>query len=167
MRGDGLDEGDLRVVKGRAGRTVKAGVSPGDRPGPERDAKLVAEPSRPDDLPEPGTGRPVWIRLLACAGLGSVELRVAVLRELARACPFEGAFFPTADPATLLYTSAVRVGMPDGLTGRFLDNEFNTPDVNKFRSLAAAPTAVATLDAATNRNQRWSSRGNRKHFPAR
>jgi DNA-binding CsgD family transcriptional regulator len=89
------------------------------------------------------------IRSLAYAGLGSVELRVAVLRELGRVCPAEGAFFPTADPATLLYTSAVRVGMPDGLTGRFLDNEFTTADVNKFRSLTASAVMVATLDAAT------------------
>jgi hypothetical protein len=73
------------------------------------------------------------IRALAYAGLGSVELRVSVLAELARVCPAEGAFFPTADPATLLYTSAVRTGMPGGLTGRFLHNEFSTPDVNKFR----------------------------------
>ena len=95
------------------------------------------------------------IRSLAYAGLGSVELRVAVLRELARVCPAEGAFFPTADPATLLYTSAVRVGMPDGLTGRFLDNEFTTADVNKFRSLAASTVTVATLDAATGGD--WSA----------
>lgn len=93
--------------------------------------------------------------MLAYAGLGSVELRVAVLGELARVCPLDGAFFPTADPATLLYTSAVRVGMPDGLTGRFLDNEFNTPDVNKFRSMAVASTTVATLDAATGGH--WSA----------
>ncbi len=89
------------------------------------------------------------IRALAYAGLGSAELRVSVLAELARACPAEGAFLPTADPATLLYTSAVRAGMPGGLTGQFLANEFSTPDVNKFRSLAAASVMVATLDRAT------------------
>ena len=98
------------------------------------------------------------IRSLAYAGLGPVELRVAVLRELAGVCPAEGAFFPTADPATLLYTSAVRVGMPDGLTGQFLDNEFNIPDVNKFRSLAAAFNTVATLDAATRGDRSASPR---------
>jgi DNA-binding CsgD family transcriptional regulator len=98
------------------------------------------------------------IRALAYAGLGSVELRVSVLAELARVCPAEGAFFPTADPATLLYTSAVRTGMPGGLTGRFLHNEFSTPDVNKFRSLVAASITVATLDQATRGNWRASAR---------
>jgi DNA-binding CsgD family transcriptional regulator len=98
------------------------------------------------------------IRSLAYAGLGSVELRVSVLAELGRVCPAEGAFFPTADPATLLYTSAVRSGMPGGLTAAFLDNEFSTPDVNKFRSLAAAPTTVATLDRATRGNWQTSAR---------
>jgi DNA-binding CsgD family transcriptional regulator len=98
------------------------------------------------------------IRSLAYAGLGSVELRVSVLGELARACPGEGAFFPTADPATLLYTSAVRDRMPAGLTGQFLDNEFRTPDVNKFRSLAAAGVTVATLDRATGGNWQASAR---------
>src|SRR5262249_16986186 len=98
------------------------------------------------------------IHSLACAGLGSVELRLSALHELARVCPAEGAFFPTADPARLLYTSAVRVGMPDGLTGQFLSNEFHAPDVNKFRSLAVAPVPVATLDTATRGDRPASPR---------
>src|SRR5262249_33944710 len=98
------------------------------------------------------------IHSLACAGLGSVELRLSALHELARVCPAEGAFFPTADPARLLYTSAVRVGMPDGLTGQFLSNEFHAPDVNKFRSLAVAPVPVATLDTATRGDRSASPR---------
>ena len=81
-----------------------------------------------------------------------------MLGELARVCPAEGAFFPTADPATLLYTSAVRAGMPGGLTAAFLDNEFSTPDVNKFRTLAAASATVATLDRATRGNWPASAR---------
>lgn len=106
------------------------------------------------------------IRTLAYAGLGSVELRVEVLRELAKVCPADGAFFPTADPVTLLYTSAVRVGMPEELTGRFLDNEFNTPDVNKFRSLVADSAAVATLDAATRGDRSVSARSREIMQPA-
>ena len=95
---------------------------------------------------------------MAYAGLDSVELRVNVLHELAAVVPMEGAFFPTADPATLLYTSAVRVDMPNGVTPQFLDNEFRQMDVNKFRSLAAAPTPVATLDAATAGDRSSSAR---------
>lgn len=98
------------------------------------------------------------VRSLAYAGLDLTALRVAVMRELAAAVPFEGAFFPTADPATLLYTSAVRVGMPDGLTGLFLDNEFNIADVNNFRALATGATTVATLDAATHGDRMASPR---------
>jgi len=70
----------------------------------------------------------------------------------------EGAFFPTADPATLLYTSAVRVDLPDGVTARFLHNEFHQPDVNKFRALAATSATVATLDRSTRGDRHTSPR---------
>lgn len=89
------------------------------------------------------------IRRLSYGGLDSVALRVEALRELAAVVPIDGAFFPTADPATLLYTSAVRVDLPDGVTARFLENEFRHHDVNKFRRLATTGTPVATLDSAT------------------
>lgn len=89
------------------------------------------------------------IEALAYGGLGSVELRVALIEELARVVPFEAAFLPAADPATLLYTGAVRHGMPDGLTPQFLDNEFRVPDVNKFRDLAQLHRAAASLDEVT------------------
>lgn len=95
---------------------------------------------------------------LTYGGLGSVELRVALVEELARVVPFEAAFLPAADPATLLYTGAVRHGMPDGLTAQFLDNEFRIPDVNKFRDLAQLPRAVATLDAVTRGDRSASPR---------
>ncbi len=95
---------------------------------------------------------------LAYGGLGSVELRVGLIEELARVVPFETAFLPAADPATLLYTGAVRHGMPDGVTPQFLDNEFRIPDVNKFRDLARLPRAVATLDAVTGGDRAASPR---------
>lgn len=101
------------------------------------------------------------IHALACRGLDSVHLRLETLREIRTVVPVEGAFFPTADPATLLYTSAVRVDMPDGVTGEFLDNEFHTPDVNKFRSLAGASSNVSTIDTAT-RGDRNTSRRSRE-----
>lgn len=98
------------------------------------------------------------MRALAYADLDSVELRQSALRELAAAVPFDGAFFPTADPATLLYTSAVRVDMPDGITAPFLDNEFRRADVNKFRTLAASTSGAATLDEATAGDRSGSAR---------
>jgi DNA-binding CsgD family transcriptional regulator len=45
--------------------------------------------------------------------------------------------------------------MPDGVTARFLDNEFCHQDVNKFRDLAAARDPVSSLDAATRGD--WSA----------
>lgn len=98
------------------------------------------------------------IRELSNNGLESTELRLAVLEQLARAVPFDAAFFPTADPATLLYTSAVRTGMPDGLTADFLANEFETSDVNKFRSMVGSSTMAATLDSATHGDRSTSTR---------
>jgi hypothetical protein len=98
------------------------------------------------------------IGALAYSGLPSAELRLAVLRELSVVLSLEGGFFPTADPATLLYTSAVRLDMPEGLTPAFLDNEFRVPDVNKFRSLATAGVAVATLERSTGGEHAVSAR---------
>ena len=98
------------------------------------------------------------IRELSNNGLESTELRLAVLDQLARVVPFDAAFFPTADPATLLYTSAVRTGMPDGLTAGFLANEFGTSDVNKFRLMVGSSTTAATLDSATHGDRSRSSR---------
>jgi hypothetical protein len=56
---------------------------------------------------------------------------------------------------TLLYTSAVRQGMPADVTPRYLDNEFRIDDVNKFRDLARASRPVVTLDNATDGD--WSA----------
>jgi DNA-binding NarL/FixJ family response regulator len=98
------------------------------------------------------------IGALAYSGLPCGELRLAVLRELTVALSLEGAFFPTADPTTLLYTSAVRLDMPEGLTPAFLNNEFAVPDVNKFRSLATAGVTVATLEESTRGEHALSAR---------
>jgi len=98
------------------------------------------------------------LRALAYAGVDSVELRVGALRELAGVVAMDGAFFPTADPATLLYTSAVRVDLPDGVTAEFLHNEFHQSDVNKFRVMAATSRTVATLDASTQGDRTTSPR---------
>jgi DNA-binding CsgD family transcriptional regulator len=106
------------------------------------------------------------VHALVDAGLESVELRLAVLREIAGVIPIDGAFFPTSDPATLLHTSAVRIDIPDALASRFLDNELATPDVNKFRSLAAQRSAVATLDVATRGDRSISPRAREIMLPA-
>jgi hypothetical protein len=56
--------------------------------------------------------------------------------------------------------------MPDGLTPLFLDNEFSTPDVNKFRSLVASAVTVSTLDAATRGDRSASPRSRQIMLPA-
>ena len=89
------------------------------------------------------------IRRLCYDGLTAYQLRVAVLAELGQVTPIRGSFFPTVDPATLLYTSAVREGMPADATPRYVDNEFRVDDVNKFRDLARGSTTAATLDDTT------------------
>ena len=48
---------------------------------------------------------------LCHAGLDSRTLRAEALRRLRAVVPFEASFFATADPATLLYTGAVRDGI--------------------------------------------------------
>ncbi|MCU1463151.1 MAG: Transcriptional regulator, LuxR family [Acidimicrobiales bacterium] len=95
------------------------------------------------------------IRRLCYDGLTSPALRVAIVRELSHVTPIRGAFFPTVDPTTLLYTSAVREGMPADVTPRYIDNEFRVDDVNKFRNLARSVRAAVTLDDATEGN--WST----------
>jgi DNA-binding CsgD family transcriptional regulator len=86
---------------------------------------------------------------LCHAGLDSRALRSAVLQRLRAVLPFEASFFATADPATLLYTGAVRDGLPPEASPRFVANEFLQEDVNKFASLAGAGRSVATLGEAT------------------
>lgn len=91
-------------------------------------------------------------------GLDSFALRRRVLQLLGDVVPSDGAFFPTADPATLLYTSAVRVGMPTDATPLFVRNEFTGGDVNHFRALARAPRPVNWLDRATGGDRLASDR---------
>lgn len=95
---------------------------------------------------------------LCHSGLGVGDLQPRVLRALRTLMPVDAAFFPTADPETLLLTGAY-VEEPLGASTRlFLANEFGVPDVNKFASLATAATHVATLDQATCHDRTLSSR---------
>src|SRR5215210_6458458 len=86
---------------------------------------------------------------LCHAGLDSRTLRAEVLRRLRAVVPFEASFFATADPATLLYTGAVREGIPPHATPRFVENEFLQDDFNKFARLARAANPVAALGEAS------------------
>lgn len=71
---------------------------------------------------------------------------------------FDGAFFATVDPATLLYTSAIRRDMPTDASAAFIRTEFGDDDVNQLRALARAKDPVGWLDAATHETRRASAR---------
>jgi DNA-binding CsgD family transcriptional regulator len=93
---------------------------------------------------------------LCQSGQDLPALRTGVLRALRRLMPVDAAFFATADPETLLFTSAYSEEPLAAATPLFLDNEFGAADVNRFTTLATAATHVSSLDAAT-RGDRWSS----------
>ena len=95
---------------------------------------------------------------LCHSGLDPPALRAGVLRSLRRLMPVDAAFFATADPETLLFTSAYAEEPLAAATPLFLDNEFGGNDVNKFAALAATPTHVSSLDTATRGDRRSSGR---------
>jgi DNA-binding CsgD family transcriptional regulator len=90
------------------------------------------------------------------SGLDVAGVQQQVLRALRRLMPVDAAFFATADPETLLFTSAYAEEPLAASTPRFLDNEFGGGDVNTFASLATSATHVASLDGAT-RHDRFAS----------
>ncbi len=86
---------------------------------------------------------------LCHAGLDSITLRRRVLKVLQRVVPIDAAWWATVDPATLLFTSAVREDMPEKTTPLFVQNEFLQTDSNKFTDLARAEVPVRSLSEAT------------------
>src|SRR5215217_878886 len=86
---------------------------------------------------------------LSHAGLESKTFRVEAVKQLRKAIPVDVSFFATADPATLLFTSAVVDDVLARVTSQFLENEFLRDDSVKFASLARASSPVDSLGAAT------------------
>jgi DNA-binding CsgD family transcriptional regulator len=86
---------------------------------------------------------------LSHAGLDSGTFRVEAVRHLRKAIPVDASFFATADPATLLFTSAVVDDVLQRATGKFLENEFLRDDSVKFAGLARAASPAGSLGAAT------------------
>jgi DNA-binding CsgD family transcriptional regulator len=84
------------------------------------------------------------------AGLDLEGLRREVLPRLRQAVPVDALFFAVTDPATLLHTHGYVDGFPQGLSAKFLENEFHTDDVNKWVELARDKRGVRTLRAATS-----------------
>ncbi|HET7271136.1 MAG TPA: helix-turn-helix transcriptional regulator [Rubrobacter sp.] len=86
---------------------------------------------------------------LSHAGLDSRTFRVEAVRRLQRAIPVDASFFATADPATLLFTSAVVDDVLASATSQFVENEFLQDDSVKFSSLARGRMPVDSLGVAT------------------
>lgn len=99
------------------------------------------------------------IRSCYSAGDDLASLRRRFLRALNRAVPFDAAFFATADPDTLLFTSAFADDPLAASAPLFLNNEFApSHDVNRFADLANAADPVASLDQVTRGDRRSSAR---------
>jgi DNA-binding CsgD family transcriptional regulator len=87
---------------------------------------------------------------LCHAGLDSKTFRVEAVKCLRKAIPVDASFFATADPATLLFTSAVVDDVLASATAQFLENEFMREDAVKFARLARGRSPVVdSLGAAT------------------
>src|SRR5919206_3981876 len=86
---------------------------------------------------------------LSHAGLDSKTFRVEAVKQLRKAIPVDVSFFATADPATLLFTSAVVDDVLARATGEFLENEFLKDDSVKFTSLTRGRSPVDSLGVAT------------------
>src|ERR687889_240794 len=86
---------------------------------------------------------------LSHAGLDSKTFRVEAVKRLRKVIPVDATFFATADPATLLFTSAVVDDVLARATSEFLENEFLRDDSVKFAGLARARSPVGSLGVAT------------------
>ena len=85
-----------------------------------------------------------------CAAAAEVSVfSDGLLDRLGAVIGFEGAFLAAVDPATLLYTRALRRGMPPESSGAFLAAEFGVDDVNQLRQLVRMPSPIGWLDDAT------------------
>ena len=100
---------------------------------------------------ESGSAERIWQEIvrLCHAGLDSRTFRVEAVRHLRKAIPVDVSFFATADPATLLFTSAVVDDVLARATARFLENEFLEDDSVKFARLARGRSPVDSLGLAT------------------
>src|ERR687893_7950 len=86
---------------------------------------------------------------LSHSGLDSRTFGIEAVKQLRKAIPTDVSFFATADPATLLFTSAVRDEVLAQATPQFLEREFLKDDPVKFARLARGRSPVDSLGMAT------------------
>ena len=91
--------------------------------------------------------------------LDSRTLRAELLERLQTVIPFDGSFFSTTDPATLLFTSSLLDFLvPTWARVRLIENEFMQEDFNKFLSLLKNRLPVGVLSEQTEGDLRRSQR---------
>jgi len=96
---------------------------------------------------------------IAHSGLDSHRLRLETMHRLRKVIPVDAFWVATADPATLLFTSAVKEAIPDAAVPRFVENEFLEDDFNKFRVLAMSTgVPVSSLFRVTENRPETSRR---------
>jgi DNA-binding CsgD family transcriptional regulator len=86
---------------------------------------------------------------LCHGGLDSRTFRVETVRRLRKVIPVDVSFFATADPATLLFTSAVADDILARATPQFIENEFLKDDSVKLTRLARGGSPADSLGLAT------------------
>src|SRR5215211_7242546 len=86
---------------------------------------------------------------LSHAGMDSRTFGIEAVKWLRKAIPTDVSFFATADPATLLFTSAVRDEILAHATSQFLEREFLQDDPVKFPQLVRRRSPVDSLGMAT------------------
>jgi DNA-binding CsgD family transcriptional regulator len=91
-------------------------------------------------------------------GLYGAAFQAEVILGIHALLPVDALFFATADPVTLLFTSAFQEDPLKEAADQFLDNELGGNDVNTFHSLASGARHVSTLDLATRGNRTSSAR---------
>jgi DNA-binding CsgD family transcriptional regulator len=96
---------------------------------------------------------------LCHSSLDSRTLRTELLERLRTVIPFDGSFFSTTDPATLLFTSSLLdFSVPTWARVRLIENEFTQEDFNKFLYLLKNRLPVGVLSEQTERDLRRSQR---------
>jgi DNA-binding CsgD family transcriptional regulator len=93
---------------------------------------------------------------LCHAGLAAPALLAAVAGEVRALVGYDGAFWATTDPATVLVTGAHVEDLPRETAPLVYENEYLHEDVNKFSRLARGPRPVGTMSEATGGDLRRS-----------
>jgi DNA-binding CsgD family transcriptional regulator len=89
------------------------------------------------------------IESLCRSGLDAPSLLTAVAAAVREVVAYDGAFWATTDPATLLITGAHVEDLPRESAAPFYENEYQHDDVNKFTRLARGLRPVASMSEAT------------------